>query len=693
MSLFHGVHEVRLFTKTGTKAGYFESFDAALQAVENEAEYKSAYFTLNPLNVPASFERGRLVSARNTAGDEDVTRRVRLLLDFDPERPAGTNSTVGEKATALEQAEGCREWLREKGWPEPSFCDSGNGLHLLFGVDLPNDADSTDLVKRFLVGMKARFPLVDLVNYNASRLCKLYGVWSRKGEHSEERPHRRSAILEHGSGMVTIEQIRAASPGSTGIVVRNEEVKPSRLVGFLEHYGIEIRREKTIAGGLQIAIACPWIDEHSSENPSDTVASFIAGQGYGFKCQHAHCAERHWREFTREIERRNPGLPKFFGRLPVMTHRDVARAFVEQHDDFLTIYDDEGKTAVWLPGTRWRTDDPRDNNLRRAVGSYLDELFERYPAPEDKRDPRLRLKDHSFTSGVIGELRSLLPPVSIDSFDRDPTILPLPDGMVANVTKGTVRPMLREDCQSKRIDVFPVDAPPQRWIRFLDEVTRGDRELAAYLEWIAASALTGLSPQLLFFFYGSGRNGKGVFLRLLAKILRGTHYTAFIRPEEVEYKRGGEDKNKRLFGRLRGMRLAFTPETVSGNLDWTLLKMLTGGDSLTGARVYQDERSFAPSHTLILTTNDRPVLPPTAAFKGRLRFVPFLARFEGERIDHALEAALEREMPAILYRLMKLTPGVWSGDKPPASVLEETADLLDENDIVVRLSKRVWLRS
>ena len=172
---FFGVHEVRLFTKTGTKAGYFESFDTALQVVENEAEYKSAYFTLNPLNVPVSIERGRLIAARNTAGDEDVMRRVRLLLDFDPERPTGQTGTDAEKATAREQAEACREWLRERGWPAPSVCDSGNGYHLLYGVDLPNDANSTDLVKRFLVGMEARFPLIDVVNYNASRLCKLPG--------------------------------------------------------------------------------------------------------------------------------------------------------------------------------------------------------------------------------------------------------------------------------------------------------------------------------------------------------------------------------------------------------------------------------------------------------------------------------------------------------------------------------------
>jgi putative DNA primase/helicase len=133
-------------------------------------------------------------------------------------------------------------------------------------------------------------------------------------------------------------------------------------------------------------------------------------------------------------------------------------------------------------------------------------------------------------------------------------------------------------------------------------------------------------------------------------------------------------------GRLRGKRLAYTGETVSGNLDWTLLKMLTGGDTLAGADLYKNTEGFAPSHTLILTTNDRPKLPPTVAFKERLRFVPFNGDFTKSR-DFALEDDLAREMPGILWQLIKVAPEVFAaGDTPPDAVKDATSDLLDEND-------------
>ena len=195
-----------------------------------------------------------------------------------------------------------------------------------------------------------------------------------------------------------------------------------------------------------------------------------------------------------------------------------------------------------------------------------------------------------------------------------------------------------------------------------------------------ALSISGLALHLLVFFYGSGRNGKGVLLRLLTKILRGETYTTGIRPEEVEYRRGGEDRNKRLMGRLKGKRLAFTSETVGGNLDWTLLKMLTGGDSLTGAKLYENDSAFEPTHALVLTTNQRPVLPATAAFKGRLRFVPFRTNFSG-REDLTLENTLEAEMPGILWRLIATAPEVFSGDNPPRTVRDATDDVMDENDV------------
>ncbi len=681
MNLFKGVHEIRLLRPT-IAAAHFDSWEAAVSAVESEPDYRAAYFTLNPLREGGTLNPKSCKAARVTAGDADIARRVRLMIDLDPERPAGTNSTEAEKETARSQAEDVRRFLNGRGWPSPLLGDSGNGWHLLYSIDLPNNAASSDLVRGVLARLKSLFPLVDAGNYNASRICKLYGSWARKGPHSDERPHRRSAVVEVGCDtIVTEQQLRDLVPATPAVVLaRPGDVKLGGLVGFLEHYSVVLRsKPRAVAGGWQIEVECPWRDAHSSEGSRDTVVSFIAGVGYGFKCFHSHCTEKRWQDFRDEAEKQNPGLAPYFGKLPALTHSDIARDFVRSHDDFVSVYDLENETGVWLPETRWRLSDPRDANLRLAIRRHLDDLFERCPKPEGK-DTRLRLKDASFTSGVLSELRPLLPPKSHNDFDRDPAILPLPDGKVADLRTGDIRDMRREDCQTRRLKIVPAPVPIPRWDRFLREVSCEDSELAAYIERLMAISITGLSLHQLIFFYGSGRNGKGVLLRLLSKILRGEPFVANIRPEELEFRRGAEDKAKRLFGRLKGARLAFTSETVSGGLDWTLLKLLTGGDALAGAKVYQDDVSFDPSHTLILTTNERPVLPATAAFKGRLRFVPFRADFSG-REDLRLEDSLAAEMPGILWRLIKLAPTIFDGDKPPAAVVHATQDVIDENDV------------
>ena len=105
----------------------------------------------------------------------------------------------------------------------------------------------------------------------------------------------------------------------------------------------------------------------------------LPGLGNGFKCFHSHCSQRHWRELRDELERRNPGLAPYYGKLPVMTHSDIARAFVDAHDSFVRVYDLENATGVWIPGKRWSLGDPGDALLRKAIRRYLDELHDRTP--------------------------------------------------------------------------------------------------------------------------------------------------------------------------------------------------------------------------------------------------------------------------------------------------------------------------
>src|SRR5581483_1860454 len=115
MKLVLGVHEVRLLRPNGIVAGYFDNWEHALQAIENEpSQYKAAYITLNTVKLPDSIRLNpqTLTPSKNTAGDSDIERRVLLLLDFDPPRPSNTNSTDMEKRTAREQADAARKYLK-----------------------------------------------------------------------------------------------------------------------------------------------------------------------------------------------------------------------------------------------------------------------------------------------------------------------------------------------------------------------------------------------------------------------------------------------------------------------------------------------------------------------------------------------------------------------------------------------------
>jgi hypothetical protein len=60
--------------------------------------------------------------------------------------------------------------------------------------------------------------------------------------------------------------------------------------------------------------------------------------------------------------------------------------------------------------------------------------------------------------------------------------------------------------------------------------------------------------------------------------------------------------------------------------------------------------------------------------------VPFNADFTGSK-DMTLEEDLRREAPGILWKLIKVAPSIFErGVEPPASVLDATEDLMDEND-------------
>jgi hypothetical protein len=216
------VFEIRALGKgKRVTAGYFRDPALAAQQVVQvlDGRMKGVYVTLNPVIEGAHARAHDRLEPfpEGLTKDAEITRRRWLLVDCDPHRdPKDISSTDAEHQAAIDRAEAIHTFLREQGWAEPISADTGNGAALLFAIDLPNAAESDQLVARVLKTLANRFndaavtidPSVD----NAARLCKLLGTWAKKGDSTPARPHRRSRLLsvsEGGRQVVMAERLTA----------------------------------------------------------------------------------------------------------------------------------------------------------------------------------------------------------------------------------------------------------------------------------------------------------------------------------------------------------------------------------------------------------------------------------------------------------------------------------------------------
>lgn len=198
----------------GIVYGYFdnaEDFGKAGEALDKAAA-PGIYFTLNPCN-PALLSRAsnRLKAAdMKTAAttDKDILCLRWLYVDLDPKRPTGISASDDELAAALALRDKITDWIQEASDNLPTTIKamSGNGGHALVRLpdleirrrDDPGQDHNVLRIKAALAFLHKKFSTpeveVDVVNFNPSRICKLYGTTARKGDHTEARPHRKSYI-------------------------------------------------------------------------------------------------------------------------------------------------------------------------------------------------------------------------------------------------------------------------------------------------------------------------------------------------------------------------------------------------------------------------------------------------------------------------------------------------------------------
>ncbi len=292
----------------GTVAGYFDDPAAAAREVMVwNGKAAGVYVTLNPV-APALLSRAsnRLKSyAKETTSDADVLRRRWLLVDIDPIRPAGVSASDDELKAAGAVVRKVQAYLKEAGWPASLVAASGNGGHLLYRIDLPNDTESLGLVKRVLAGLDARFSTtkvhVDTSVHNAARIAKVPGTLAAKGDSTKERPHRHSRLLEAPEQpepvpVALLEKMAAQAPERTAGT--NGTRSAFDLDAFIDS-NLDVQRAKQQPDRtIHILRVCPFNSEHDR---GEAYVGTMKDGGIFAGCHHNSCTWT-WRDLRERFE-------------------------------------------------------------------------------------------------------------------------------------------------------------------------------------------------------------------------------------------------------------------------------------------------------------------------------------------------------------------------------------------------------
>ena len=302
-------------------SGYFKSFDNLCTQLEpfTNMDDEQVYFVLNQID-SSCYARPQcekfLKSVKVSTNDNDIVRRKFLMIDCDAIRKSSTNSSDSEYNSALQKARDIFRFLREKGFDDPIVCSSGNGAHLQIPVDLPNDEETTETIKRFYKYLGSQFTDskvdIDQKVYNLARLCKTYSTTAKKGANLPERPWRKAAILYIPKELkpTPIEKIKALADLLPKEEPKQAPNRPNRqynnapfdLRTWLNEHGI-VYKEENHGGSTKFVLQhCPWEDTHSSKKEWESALFQNSDGQITFSCFHSHCKDKTWFDFRKFYE-------------------------------------------------------------------------------------------------------------------------------------------------------------------------------------------------------------------------------------------------------------------------------------------------------------------------------------------------------------------------------------------------------
>lgn len=375
-----------------------------------------------------------------------------------------------------------------------------------------------------------------------------------------------------------------------------------------------------------------------------------------------------------------------------MTDTGNAHRLYDKYKGYIKYNYNRKKWMLWN-GKQWLTDETGE--IKRTADEVCEEMKkDAYTISDEKLQARTlkwaqRTANSAGKEAMIKECQHLDGvPANPEDFDKFDDLLNCQNGVV-NLRNGELLPhdpamMLSEICVTEYDETHQ---PPTQWLKFLDDVTNGDKALQRYLQKAVGYSVTGSNrEQCIFFLYGLGNNGKSTFIDTIADVM-GT-YGANTQPDTlmIQSRLGstGGGANSEI-ARLKSARFVTSEEPTEGvRLNEGLIKQITGGGKITCRFLYGDEFEYTPQFKMWVATNHKPIVRGTdVGIWRRIRLIPFETTIQKDKVDRNLKYKLRAEFPQILAWIIEGCI-LWQqeGLESPTCIAEATKEYKQEMDLI-----------
>jgi len=334
-----------------------------------------------------------------------------------------------------------------------------------------------------------------------------------------------------------------------------------------------------------------------------------------------------------------------------------AHRFIDEFGPDLHYNVDNKMWMLWN-GANWQFD--VFNNVKNLAEILIEKMkMEALNCNDADRQKELlrnvnKLYNSAGKESMLKESQHLpMVPVNNDAFDKDDYLFNT-NSYVVNLKTGKTIPHNKNLLLNKISPVDLSNKKPVQFLRFFEDIFKGNKEVMHYVHKALGYSLTGdCREQVMFWLVGDGNDGKSLLLQIVQEVIGD--YSLTSNPDLLLDKKT-QTANLSEVARLRGIRMCVVNELKLGEkLNESAVKDITSGNNKIVARfLYCNEFEFLPKMKIWIATNYLPIIKGTDKGVWRRQVViPMTRNLQDDEVDQDLIYKLRTEKNEIFTWLVE----------------------------------------